>query len=355
MQWTTAHADYALQGLDAACDASGELFVTGYDAEGLWLVKPMRGFAREKIADGKKDGTRDGASFFGATALALDRKGGVHVAYDYGEYPKAFIRLSSRAGGAFHHVDLAKHECAIGSTGNRALAIALVDDAPIVAAVLIAKGRTLTLLREGAKPDAVGAIDDGPAMAVDATGALHLAFVDDESSRLRYGKRVKGAWKWEDVGDVRGAPFVSLALDASNAPHLAFLVSRSKDALGYASRTDEGWSVDIVDKEPNGGFNAKLVFDATGRPCIGHWASKSRHSGGSIAIVDTPLRLAVRTPSGWASEPVAPAFRHSAFAMSPRGAPCFVHGTASRKTGRLTLSVGEGEIAPPVKKKKKKT
>jgi hypothetical protein len=156
----------------------------------------------------------------------------------------------------------------------------------------------------------------------------------------------------EDVGDVTSAPFVSLAVGASNTPHLAFLVSRSKDALGYATRGDAGWSVEVADKEPNGGFNAKIVIDAEGRPCIGHWASKSRHNAGSTAVVDTPLRIATRT-SAWASEAVAPTFMHSAFAMGPGGKPCFVYNSSPRRDGKLTLAVGKGEIASPVKKKKR--
>ncbi len=353
MQWTFAEAGYALRGLDAAFGPDGKLYVTGYDREGLWLVMPESDFAREKIDDGTADHTREGTSFFGATAVAFDSKGAVVVAYDKGKYPRAEIRCAVRSGGSWTLTTLAEHACAIGETGERQLTIAFdARGEPVIGAgLIIGDARELALLRAGQPPEQLGIRGDALALAFNAHGTLHAAFCARDGG-LRYGSHDGRTWTFEDIASDMHPHFVALALDPAGRPHVAYHASRSSDALGYAVR-DGSWRTSLVDKLANSGFNLRLGFAPEGRARIGQWTQKSRASASSTRIIESPLRwVGERADGTWFNETVAPAWRWSASALAPDGRPHFVYVTSPRSSlAKLAWAVGDGEPEPGKPKK----
>lgn len=111
-------------------------------------------------------------------------------------------------------------------------------------------------------------------LAMDASGNPHIAFVDDINFNFMYGTKSGGVWTFEVIGPngldpIYGDPneFMSLAVDASGNPHIAFW-DPTPNLLRYASKSGGIWTIETADPVPDNGRVATLALDASGNPHI---------------------------------------------------------------------------------------
>jgi hypothetical protein len=76
--------------------------------------------------------------------------------------------------------------------------------------------------------DTQGDVGVNPTVRVDASGALHLAYIDDSNGDLRYATNRSGAWRFVSVDTQAQAIYrvAGLAVDAEGVAHLAYVDSR---------------------------------------------------------------------------------------------------------------------------------
>lgn len=134
-------------------------------------------------------------------------------------------------------------------------------------------------------------------LGLDATDGLHLAYhVSTTTPEVRYASMYSGSWLAErvdaaDSGCASGVSTLSLAVEGDGTPHLAYSGPAPGYALHYATRSGGGWVRETVDAGPI--VRPSLGLAPDGTP--------------NLAFVDGQgsLRLARREASGtWAVESV---------------------------------------------------
>lgn len=80
------------------------------------------------------------------------------------------------------------------------------------------------------------ALQGAAQVRVDGQGHAHVAYVEQQSRRVRYATNASGAWVHEDVGNQAGWS-TALALDSEGVPHVA------TSGLWYAARRQGRWEV----------------------------------------------------------------------------------------------------------------
>ncbi len=149
-----------------------------------------------------------------------------------------------------------------------------------------------------------GANNLGPlayALALDASGAPHVAYWDGTEGMLRHGVRNSGGtWSLEDVGSSSGSA-IGLAVDGAGRVHVAYRDDAAK-SLVYTVKESGTWSApETVDLA--GGVGAygdiedsvSLAVDANGRPRIAYVAPYPQL--GSLVYI------AQRTSTSWTYSP----------------------------------------------------
>src|SRR5262245_29175674 len=135
------------------------------------------------------------------TAIAVDRSGGVHIAYAAG--PSVGLQYARRAG-----------------QGWQVESVGAPDDPG---------------------PDIAGfPWDRKPAIAVDARGAVHIIY--STSAGIRHAVRGAGIWTTETL-DPAGHGSSAIAI-APGAVHVAYTAS---DGLRHATGGGGSWTIDLVD------------------------------------------------------------------------------------------------------------
>jgi hypothetical protein len=102
-----------------------------------------------------------------------------------------------------------------------------------------------------------------PSLALDSAGVPHLAYTDVVTRDLRYAIRTASGWQMETVDADASAP--SLVLDAGDRPHIGYA---SAQGIVYAYRDAAGWQAQVVD--PRGGSQVSLALDASGQPRLAY-------------------------------------------------------------------------------------
>ncbi|MCH8226325.1 MAG: hypothetical protein IIC97_10705 [Chloroflexi bacterium] len=107
-------------------------------------------------------------------------------------------------------------------------------------------------------------------IVVDSQGNPHISAVfpsDFNGNGIEYyGQDAAGQWMVESVGS---APLTyqfatSIAVDPQGIPHISFYTPDTKN-LALASRTEAGWTINIVDDDEANGKFSSLIIDAEGR------------------------------------------------------------------------------------------
>lgn len=113
-------------------------------------------------------------------------------------------------------------------------------------------------------------------LALDSLGRPHVSYADRELGTLNYAKIGASDWVTDviDTGMPSSFEHSSIALDASDAPHVAYY--RGGD-LHYASLTGEVWSDVIVDSDGTTGAFCSLAFDSQDAPHISYQSQTDYH------------------------------------------------------------------------------
>ena len=189
----------------------------------------------------------------------------------------------------------------------------------------------------------------GTDIAVDAAGTLHAVFFDARASDLVYGRNDGSGWTVETIYEAGDAGrFASLALDASGAPHVAFLQSdgaipetgRSSANVVYGALGEGGWSFETV-----GRLDALVTAFEGARRSV---ALSIGEAGPVVAFIDdTTLSLASRSGGEWSSETILTAggdpLQIVGLALDAAGRP---HLTFATTTGNGPLSGQVWYLAP---------
>lgn len=139
-------------------------------------------------------------------------------------------------------------------------------------------------------------------MATDAQGRFHLAYANVSSGTegIRYGLWDGANWKLDVIegltqtrGEVVGYSN-TIAVDAAGVPHLAYS-NMSDPQLRYATRKNDRWEVQVVDRLANAGYPDRhsIALDAAGNPYISYY-----DAGRGL------LKLARRIGPRWSTEVV---------------------------------------------------
>ena len=130
-------------------------------------------------------------------------------------------------------------------------------------------------------------------IALDAQGNPHISYVEGGSSdQLMYAWKI-GDDPWRKETITAGNPSdncrypTSIALDASGAPHICYY--NDNNNLGYVMKSGDGqWIYEIVDDQDDVGRYCSIVLDAQGMPFISYWDYSNNK-----------LKCAVRNNNGW--------------------------------------------------------
>ena len=115
--------------------------------------------------------------------------------------------------------------------------------------------------RVGAGPD----VGEHTSVAIDATGAIHVAYYDRDQGRLKYAVRVNGVWSVSvvDEGDNVGL-YTSIAIDPDGRPRIAYMMAEgtvdpdpvARTGLKHAAASTDrpsgpsDWTVDLIESRP---------------------------------------------------------------------------------------------------------
>ena len=112
-------------------------------------------------------------------------------------------------------------------------------------------------------------------IAVDTNGDVHVAWVN---GALRYAKRNKDSWSVETVDtNARGKTRPAIAVDRSAGIHLAYQAGKAGDLI-YATRRDGSWEKQTVDAGPGkrDAGDVDLFLGDSGQPHIAYYDFPNR-------------------------------------------------------------------------------
>jgi hypothetical protein len=233
------------------------LFYASPDGAGGWTVEQLTSFESDHDA-----------------ALAIDSTGRPHIGYNDGGSGLMYLTnvdgswSSVFVASGSQHLSLAvgtddRPQAAISSPGDGTYLVT-PDGDPLV------DPWTTELIAEG--------YHDFPSLAIDSTGADHVAYVDGDTNGAAVAAESNGAWSSVPVGS-GSVEHVSLAVDpTTDRPVLASDPTEGRSDSGIAIATQAGdgsWSsvqvsVDAIDRfaslalDPSGGEHVAFVRIGTG-------------------------------------------------------------------------------------------
>lgn len=124
----------------------------------------------------------------------------------------------------------------------------------------------------------LGKFGNSNSIAVDSNGTTHFAWHDSATKQLKHSSRDNtGIWSAIQIVDTSGdntGEYVSMALDASGRPSIAYFNS-SKGDLQFATFNGATWDTSTIDSKQSVGLYPSLVFGADGRPAISYYRKTS--------------------------------------------------------------------------------
>jgi len=194
--------------------------------------------------------------------LARDASGDLHVCYY--KYPGGGLEYATDAGGAWTSENLDPEgngfsDCAIG-----------VNDAGVVRIVYSNDEGLQVIDNEDGSWHRrllwqLGGTDQSLGSAVDADGALHIAYVRYEPDQIIYATDQTGEWVFETAAAIDphfSSEGVSLALDFYGAVHLAYADDEA-GVISYATNLTGVWRTEEIDAV--NGYYPRVVGDYDGR------------------------------------------------------------------------------------------
>jgi hypothetical protein len=169
--------------------------------------------------------------------------------------------------------------------------------------------------------DAVGVSGSDPSIAVDAEGALHLVFLNNEG--LRYATNASGTWTTELASAVSGITRItSVAVDTTGGVHAVLGQITGSNVL-YATNASGAWTSERIDSGGLGGSVPRIGMHPDGDPVI-------IYRGGPHDTLDH-LRVARPGAEGWEIDRARVYAEMPDMAFSPDGTLHLVtSGTATR-------------------------
>ena len=130
-----------------------------------------------------------------------------------------------------------------------------------------------------------------PSLAIGNDGQPRLSY--HSSSGLKFARYDGTIWHTEFIDAGSNPAGISLALDSSDNPRIAYYDSNIRD-LQYASWNGASWDIDVVDDEgADAGAACSLAIDSQGQPHISYYFHDSRD-----------LRYATSDGMNWSIETV---------------------------------------------------
>ena len=212
--------------------------------------------------------------------IAVDPQGDIHASYRLAGPGGGSIRYAVRSGGAWTYE-------LVGDPGTVAHATPIAldsQDLPHVAFRQVGPSRLWYAMRAVGSwtteaVDTAGAVYSS--LALDATDAPRIAYhhTDGTLLQLRYAYKSGGVWTREVV-DV-GGQWCSLALDAQGNPHVSYIGQSLR--MRYARKSAGVWSIEVVDSQV-ANHATSIALDPLGNPAVSYWVAGrlqyARKSGG---------------------------------------------------------------------------
>ena len=303
--WTPTIVDSSGGGVSTAVGPAGDLFV-GYASTGVKVASLTDGVWRTIYAD-------ESAQKALSTALSVDSSGAFHLAYTYdpaNHSANPSLRAVTNRGGTLTHIAFGpdsggpsiaadskrtghiafffgRYSTSNSGVGYRAddpgaadasllvrtepwarqairIAVGPSDEVYIGAALDSSAGGVGYFTRENTEwrfheVDNVSVPADGLAMAVDASGAIHMAYAlpgSPDSPVVRYATNRGGTWSLATIPGIGaatalgGMAYLSMALDRSDQVHLLGIGPRSSDphssAIVYSTDARGQWVTSTV-------------------------------------------------------------------------------------------------------------
>lgn len=121
-------------------------------------------------------------------------------------------------------------------------------------------------------------------LALDSAGNPHIAYIDYDSSELKYAHRNGSTWQVETLPDEDPAWHISLALDSLDYPHIGYIArdylagdGTPHRVLRYARWTGSTWDLQTLDGSGAASGSLSLALDGTEEP---HFAYSTEEGGG---------------------------------------------------------------------------
>lgn len=205
------------------------------------------------------------------------------------------LRFAERDGsGTFSPVTVAA-----GASGSMKI-LAGADGEP---AVVFESGNVLSVARRTAATWTTETVSSatpvyGLDAAMDADGAVHVAWVEEGSDDVLYSTNASGSWRTETVGADADLWHPAMGLAPDGTPHVAYFVeSGSQSILTHATRTSGTWATEDV-ATVNSATALSLAVDGAG----------GLHLAYSYSYYGSALLYSVRTAGagGWSSSNLVP-------------------------------------------------
>ena len=141
-----------------------------------------------------------------------------------------------------------------------------------------------------------GARGNNCSIAVDATNAVHIAFIETFTNDLRYASNASGSWSLELVDQQSGTStntiyHTSIAIDSVGFAHIAYAHDFAENDMEYATNASGAWTIEKVDDAGTVGYSSDIAVDSNDRIHILY-----------EELADSrPLHLATREGGAWSS------------------------------------------------------